>query len=88
MKTLAIIFLGAALSVSGAFAETVPHNDEAAKKATPSIPFRPYQKRPLGTATPSSGTTATVASPKLPLQPDQKRPTGSANKPDQAEASR
>jgi hypothetical protein len=87
MKILATILLGGALSVAAASGETIPQNDGAAKKATPQLPFRPYQKRPLGTATPSPAMGATVATPSLPFRPYQKRPTGSASKPDKVEVS-
>jgi hypothetical protein len=77
MKTLIIVALAGALSVVTAFADSIPQDDVGAKKSAPLLPFRPYQKRPVGTATPSAATPATVATPKLPFRPVQKRPTPS-----------
>jgi hypothetical protein len=88
MKMLATILLGGALSVGAAFGEAIPHDDGVAKKATPQLPFRPYQKRPVGTAGSSRAVSAKVATPRLPFRPYQKRPTGSASKLDGAGASR
>ena len=86
MKTLATMILGGALSIGVAFGEAIPNNDQA-KKAAPQLPFRPYQKRPVGTATSSRARSATLATPQLPFRPYQKRPNGSASKPAKVEAS-
>jgi hypothetical protein len=79
MKTLIILALAGALPAISAFAGSIPQDDVGAKKSAPQLPFRPYQKRPVGTATRSAATPATVATPKLPFRPVQKRPSSPAN---------
>src|ERR1700739_4855002 len=81
MKVLAVILIGGALSVGTAFGGAIPHDAGVAQKATPQLPLRPYQKRPVGTADSSRAVSGTVAPPRLPFRPYQKRPTGSASKP-------
>ena len=86
MKTLATILIAGALSVTGAFAGAIPRENAEVKKAAPQLPFRPYQKRPVGTAAASAAPAATVATPKLPFRPYQKRPTAQSSKPNKLEA--
>ena len=73
--------------LGAAFDGAIPHDDGVPKKATPQLPLRPYQKRPVGTAASSRAVSATVGTPRLPFRPYQKRPTGSASKPDRVGAS-
>lgn len=86
MKTLATILLAGALSVTAVFAGAVPRENAEAKKAAPQLPFRPYQKRPVGKAAASPALPVTVATPTLPFRPYQKRPTGRATNPKTLEA--
>jgi hypothetical protein len=77
MKTFVTVVLAGALPAIAAFADSTPRDDAATKKSAPVLPFRPYQKRPVGTATPSVTKPATIATPGLPFRPVQKLPTPS-----------
>ena len=84
MKTLVTILLAGALSSTAVMAGALPRNKAEDKKPAPQVPFRPYQKRPVGTAA-SRTEAVTVATPGLAFRPYQKRPTGRATRPNTVE---
>ena len=85
MKTLITILLAGALSSTAVMAGALPRNKAEEKKAASQLPFRAYQKRPVGTAA-SRTEGVKVATPMLPFRPYQKRPTGRATPPNTIEA--
>jgi hypothetical protein len=87
MKKFITVVLAGGLAAIAAFADSTPRDDAGTKKSALLLPFRPYQKRPVGTTMPSATKPATVATPALPFRPVQKRPTASPAKSSNQETS-
>jgi hypothetical protein len=82
MKTLVTILFAGALSTATVMAGAIPSDHRTAARPAPRLPWRLYEKRPLGTRrVAGAATAATIGTPQLPLRLYQKQPLAAQGKP-------
>jgi hypothetical protein len=83
MKTLVTILFAGVLSTTSVLAGVIPSEHRKTERPAPQLPWRLYEKRPLGAqrAKDRAASAANIGTPQLPMRLYRKQPLGAQRKP-------